>query len=578
MSRVFSKFLSGAFLSQSRIKTSKWNKTTFRTDAVDLETTMEEAQPSSSSARSITKGKSSNDLNTGITLLNDDLLHNILPRLPALSFASASCVSKSWNSICTRIISRPKLSSALSLNPSLREAVKEVVDKVLSEPIRPHFAIVNIGCGFDANKILRLIKQKLGLNIPVIVTVNNGIIGRDALTDEFKEVKWGARFSGIGDDEYARHFNEGIVLTIGCLPGMKAEAIPLLRPVKTPQELCVDNFVMDIKEYTASVSGRQFPVGVILFGEASTDMKLVLEKLDYAMPKDTVIVGDERGCSVFRYGNDSRNAYSYRKGFIEAVALVFAQDRTRSSGNIRFHVAFSIGVSPVGGKYKAASVRTNSADYSTWLTAKREWHQEPLDGETILHDINTLLENHIEPPELYIGVTKNRKVSIGAEKPMPRTCIAYHGVVGGDEEYLYVDGMGIKTGDIFQFYHSDPNAALASLTEVRDALNNMKLERNSRSVKGDGEIENATNVFGGILFACYGRGHSFFGRPNADSSPFLEIFPGVPLAGIFCCGEMVRPCTTLIGQSPDAKPISCFLHVYSSVYLVMSYDPPSVEH
>lgn len=42
------------------------------------------------------------------------------------------------------------------------------------------------------------------------------------------------------------------------------------------------------------------------------------------------------------------------------------------------------------------------------------------------------LENHIEAPELelYIGVIKQRKLSIGAEKPMPRTCIAYHGVVG----------------------------------------------------------------------------------------------------------------------------------------------------
>jgi hypothetical protein len=332
---------------------------------------------------------------------------------------------------------------------------------------------------------------------------------------------------------------------------------------------------MAIKEYSASVSGRQFPVGVILFGDASSDMKLVVEKLDYAMPTDTFIVGDERGCSLFGYGNDSRNVCGSR-GYIEAVALVFAQDRNRSSGNIRFHVAFSNGVSPVGGRYKAASVRTNNTDCSTWLTAKREGHQELLDGQSILHDITTLLENHIEPPELYIGVTKHRKVSIGAERPMPKTCIAYHGVVGGDEEYLYVDGMGIKTGDIFQFYYSDPNVALASLTDVRDALNKVKTERNSRSFEGDGD--NATNVFGGIIFACYGRGESFFGRPNADSSPFLETFPGVPLGGVFCGGEMVRPSTNLIGLCPDAKPISCFLHVYSTVYLVMSYDPPSVEY
>ncbi|GAU26769.1 hypothetical protein TSUD_317670 [Trifolium subterraneum] len=514
-----------------------------------------EEPPCSSSERSSTKGKLSINPIIGITLLNDDLLHNIFTRLPAPSFASASCVNKSWNSVCNRIISRPKLSSALSLNPSLRDAVNEVVNKVLSEPIRPHFAIVNIGRGFDSNKILRLIRRRLGFKIPVVVTMNNGVIGRDALTNEFKEVKWGALFSGIGDEEYATNINEGIVLTVGYLPGLKVEAIPLLRPLKTPQEPSVDKFVMAIKEYSASVSGRQFPVGVILFGDASSDMKLVVEKLDYAMPTDTFIVGDERGCSLFGYGNDARNVCGSR-GYIEAVALVFAQDRNR---------------------YKAASVRTNNTDCSTWLTAKREGHQELLDGQTILHDITTLLENHIEPPELYIGVTKHRKVSIGAERPMPKTCIAYHGVVGGDEEYLYVDGMGIKTGDIFQFYYSDPNVALASLTDVRDALNKVKLERNSRSFEGDGD--NATNVFGGIIFACYGRGESFFGRHNADSSPFLETFPGVPLGGVFCGGEMVRPSTNLVGLCSDAKPISCFLHVYSTVYLVMSYDPPpSVEY
>jgi len=54
----------------------------------------------------------------GVALINDDLLHNILLRLPASSFASAACVSKLWNLLCNRILSRPKLASALSLNPS----------------------------------------------------------------------------------------------------------------------------------------------------------------------------------------------------------------------------------------------------------------------------------------------------------------------------------------------------------------------------------------------------------------------------------------------------------------------------
>jgi hypothetical protein len=55
----------------------------------------------------------------GFSQINDDVLQNILARLPALPFASAACVSKSWNRVCNRILTRPKLASALSLNPSL---------------------------------------------------------------------------------------------------------------------------------------------------------------------------------------------------------------------------------------------------------------------------------------------------------------------------------------------------------------------------------------------------------------------------------------------------------------------------
>ncbi|RYR44948.1 hypothetical protein Ahy_A08g041209 [Arachis hypogaea] len=123
--------------------------------------------------------------------------------------------------------------------------------------------------------------------------------------------------------------------------------------------------------------------------EANGDMNPVMEKLDCAMPRDTVIVGDERGCFIYRSGNAKRNII----GSLDAIALVFAQDRDRSSGNIKFHVALSNGVSPVGTTYKAASVRTSNTDCSTWLTAKREGQQQLLDGQSILDDINNLVRN-----------------------------------------------------------------------------------------------------------------------------------------------------------------------------------------
>ena len=65
------------------------------------------------------------------------------------------------------------------------------------------------------------------------------------------------------------------------------------------------------------------------------------------------------------------------------------------TGTIRFHVALSNGVSTVGPRYKAASVKSNNADCSTWLTARREGQQENLDGQSILLDINNLVRNYL---------------------------------------------------------------------------------------------------------------------------------------------------------------------------------------
>lgn len=71
----------------------------------------------------------------GFRLLNGDIVHNIIGRLPALSFAAASCVSKSWYHICNRILSRPKLASALSLDPSLQVRLYSFILYLISETL-----------------------------------------------------------------------------------------------------------------------------------------------------------------------------------------------------------------------------------------------------------------------------------------------------------------------------------------------------------------------------------------------------------------------------------------------------------
>ncbi|KAL9392836.1 hypothetical protein Peur_016756 [Populus x canadensis] len=199
---------------------------------------------------------------TGFASINEDLFQNILKRIPALSFASAACVSKSWNRNCNQILYKPKLASAFSLNPVQKVALEEVVNKVLSERIRPQFAIANvIGTGVDLSGILDFLAAKLGSKTPIIVSCAGGIMGRDAVTDEYKEVMiedfW---VDGASNSSF------GIMLAVGFLPGLKVDAIPLLRPRKVQGVAMVDKFVMDIRNYAALVSDSTSPSLIIMFG------------------------------------------------------------------------------------------------------------------------------------------------------------------------------------------------------------------------------------------------------------------------------------------------------------------------
>ncbi|KAI3455057.1 hypothetical protein Pfo_011720 [Paulownia fortunei] len=514
---------------------------------------------------------------SGIDDLGDDLMQNILSRLPALHFASAACVSRSWNTLCNRILSSPKLSSAVSFNPSLEDAVNEVVDKVLLEPIRPHFALASIGPYFSLQAALQLIDAKLGSRIPVIVNVSEGVIGRDVLTDQFVEVQWEVtEEEALGAILLEENVNRGIILTVGFLPGLKAHIVPLLFQNKGPRSFLVDEFVMDIRKAASVYSDSASPVGIILFADRKADIKPVLQKIEYAFSEDTFMVGD--GGSQFLYRSNSRsNITRSPDPTCAAVALLFARDRNKplGIGETQFHVVLSTGISPVGNTYKAVSVKCNKS--STWLTASRETVREHLDGQAILEDIYDELGDRIHYPAFYIGVTKRRRCSVGMERVTRMQFHEFHEVLGGDEEYLFVNSVGIKTAEPFRFYISDSKAALLSCNKVSDNLRHLKLDcdcRNNHASGGVGYCDKR-KVFGGIIFSCCGRGDSFFGHPGIDSSPFLKNFPGVTFGGTYCAGEIGRGKLSLYDQdNEEGGLVRCSQHVYSAVYLVMSYCPP----
>ncbi|KAL6576291.1 hypothetical protein OROHE_000072 [Orobanche hederae] len=135
----------------------------------------------------------------------------------------------------------------------------------------------------------------------------------------------------------------------------------------------------------------------------------------------------------------------------------------------------------------------------------------------------------------------------------------------GDEEYLFVNSVGITTAEPFRFYISDSKSALLSCDKVSDGLRQLKLDPDKRK------------VFGGIIFSCCGRGESLFGRRGIDSAPFLNTFRGVAFGGTYCNGEIGRGNSSLYDEDKEGDIVCCNEHVYSAVYLVMSYCPLQSE-
>ncbi|XP_065860532.1 F-box/LRR-repeat protein At5g63520-like [Euphorbia lathyris] len=535
------------------------------------------------------------NMRSGFSQVTEDVMENIFSRLPASAFSSAACVSKCWNHVCVRILKKPKFASAISLKPTLPDAVKEVLDKVLAEPIFPHFAIACIGKKFSLALTHQLLTEKLGSRVPLITNTASGIIGAD-VTNELQEVRWKPS-DDDSDSSGDTQLDRGIVLVIGFLPGLRVDAIPLLR-TKTVPEMCLDEkFLTDIKDFTAFFSHSESPAGIILFGvscdsstytvqiilfkDRNVDMRPILAKMDCALDEETVIVGDASGRFLCRSAYDSRH-YDGDSYFLDGVALVFARDMHKSQGadigETQFHVTLSTGIMPFGPQLHAVwALQKDTA--SSWLSARVQGHNEILDTEGLLADINSEFDDEDFSPNLYIGVVQPRYYPCGPESFISRASLAFYKVLRGERDFFIVNGVGIEYGDPFLFYHSDPDTASSSCSDAYRNLAILKEESKGQSclsLRNGEPSSGGKKVFGGLIFSCYLREIS---HPNVESSPFHENFPEVPLAGVFCNGEIGRGSSSSISQEDDeANSARCCLHYHSTVYLALSYTPPTSEY
>ncbi|KAL6181785.1 hypothetical protein ACLB2K_048434 [Fragaria x ananassa] len=551
--------------------------------------------------------------------VNDDILQNIMGRLPAVAFACSACVSKTWNRNCSSILCRPMFVSAMSVNPDACEAVDEVFEEVFSRPIRPDFAIVYIGMEYSLPVTSLFVFEKLHRAVPVIINQAVGLIGVEAGADEneITEIKWEpekvrnlwTEFMLMGGNT----INGGLILSVGYVPDLKVDVIPLLRSRTQPYWPLMEYFMLEIRGYTASVSGSSNPACITMFGDHRVDIRPIVERLDHVMHVETAIVGDAKGSFLFRRRNQTQH---YDMFFFDAAALVFARDQNKSDelGETRFHVAVADGMIPFGPELRSVTVYEDPFARS-WISGVVEGvegypmldcfsllqqlidQKYNLEGDKDFLPIDAVSRNGdvacrnrvdavsrngqrvatvskkfdfsdtprgvSDAVSVGIGVSGSvrrsdtpwLKVSVHHSSTQFRTTLACHEVLGGNYYSIIVKGNGIQTGDRFIFLHSDPGSALTRVDDARHSLEALDVSQ---------------EVFGGLIFSSHHRGKSFFGASCVDTSPFTGKLSGVPIAGISCAREIRRVLLSIWLVSLPPEPVEApVLWFFDSLALQM---------
>ncbi|KAJ7552321.1 hypothetical protein O6H91_06G050000 [Diphasiastrum complanatum] len=556
--------------------------------------------------------------------LEQDALQAIFELLPARTLASAACVCRSWYYGFQAICSRPCLFSALSLRPNLKVAMEEVLEKVLAQPFRPQFGIVFAGQKFKLSNIYDMLKSKLPGGIVVIGCHAIGLIGLDVATNKQKEVM----FRQLETRSTISQKNAGLVVTLGCFPGVHVETMALKNSY---YEDDVKNFVDQASAGAFHGSSCEAPLSIVLLAKPRSGVEGLLEKLDGAFMGQTIITGglcidNSDNCLLSEcFTNDEpltndfdkprklahtiRDIKSEMKSRVQGISNFFKRQSTTQVGKkptsrqssitvtsnddvvglmfrrrvnnqynkgskfLHCQAVASGGLVPVGPVYVVVSVSETKDpvlhEATTGLTCMRENDDRELDGLALFEDLHV---QQVGDDTSYpcVGVMRHRQhfSQLGQQE-----VLHIYEVQGADEEYLYVDGKGIKTGDKLRFYCTDVKAARLDNIQKLNQLEKKVKSEACASVLGPLKARRPSEV-GALMFSCNGRGEEYFGEANVDSGDFQEMFPNIPLSGMFCLAEIGPPSILPWEITNSSKQLQrqTVVNIFSSVCMLFSRD------
>ncbi|MEM1238394.1 MAG: FIST N-terminal domain-containing protein [Cyanobacteria bacterium P01_H01_bin.26] len=400
-----------------------------------------------------------------------------------------------------------KWASAISTHPSLELALREVIERVLTQlEVAPNLAIVFISSAFasEYSRVLPLLKGPLG-GAHIIGCSGRGVIGRTP-AGHLAEVEETA----------------GISLTAAHLPGVNIQGFHL-----SIDELPdLDGSPSEWTEIIG-VPPADNPHFLLMADPFASGMNDLLQGLDFAYP-DAVKVGGLAGIeSISRSCGLFCGQQLYRQGVI-GVAL---------SGNITIDAIVAQGCRPIG-----PTLRVVEGDRNVVTKVAAQFPQDEAEAQTPLEALQELFQDldetdrQLAQESLFIGLAQS-----SFKQSLERGDFLIRNLVGVDPNVGAIAiADRVRPGQRIQFHLRDAHTAQDDLTALLETYR--------------ADHRDLVAPAGALLFACNGRGTSLFDVPNCDTEQFSRQLGPVPLGGFFCNGEI----------GPVGK--TTFLHGFTSVF------------
>ncbi|MEM7066611.1 MAG: FIST N-terminal domain-containing protein [Cyanobacteria bacterium P01_B01_bin.77] len=400
-----------------------------------------------------------------------------------------------------------KWASAVSTHPSLELALREVIERVLTQlEAAPNLAIIFISSAFasEYSRVLPLLQGPLG-GAHIIGCSGSGVIGNtsDGHPIEVEETA-------------------GISLTVAHLPDVHIQGFHL-----SIEEL--PDLDSPPSEWTEiiGVTPADNPHFLLMADPFASGMNDLLQGLDFAYP-EAVKVGGLAGIeSISRSCGLFCGQQLYRQGVI-GVALF---------GNITIDAIVAQGCRPIGPTFRVVEGDRNVVTKVAAQSMDDEAaEQTPLDAlQELFQDLNET-DQQLAQESLFIGLAQSSfKQALGPGDFLIRNLVGVDPKVGA-----IAIADRIRPGQRIQFHLRDANTAKDDLASLLDTY---RIDH-----------QECTSPSGALLFACNGRGTSLFDAPNCDTEQFSRQLGPIPLGGFFCSGEI----------GPVGK--TTFLHGFTSVF------------